>query len=226
MKGKKLIALISCLLIIIGITPFAYAADLGTISYWYETNNDYVDYIKRSSLNGGTYCYWTVDNVNGGLTYQQIVNSAATNASSAWNNQLGFSLARYDAGAIVTVVAADTAGMDQVCPGALWHINATTAGVTIPLDEAEFSHTVTWSGQTKSVLSMSGSFVFSFQTSYTQSQHNNIVAHEFGHSMGWMGHYSNTLCLMQPTVSTITTPQSPDINQVKQIYQKTLSRSE
>jgi len=74
---------------------------------------------------------------------------------------------------------------------------------------------------------MDSANIFTGSTGNSQSEYDNIIAHEVGHALGWVGHYNNSSCLMYPYTSQyIFSPQSPDKLQLSQIYAKTLLLSE
>ena len=215
------------------------AVNLGSIYNWYANEGGYttkVNYYPYSVLNGGTTCNWTYkcsSTIIG--SYETKVMSAAYSAASAWSStsSLGFTLTKVNSNTTPTILVfiSDLDGIESTYNYIYQDIidDPSALAYTYVSNDGEYSHHVTKGTMEYSVKSMDSAIIFPF-TVYTdtsaQNKYNNMVAHEFGHALGWVGHNTSNTCLMRSTAANIYSPDAISFTHLHQIYAYTLMRTD
>ena len=227
---KKLISIILCMILFALPIQSVTASYLGSLSCW-NSEQTLVLYLRKGVLShssGNYYCYWTIEYYAGSLLHMQRVTAAASNAASGWTNNLGLVLVQSSvSNPVITVFTGGSDAIDYYYPSAYMEHTITdqTLGITKQSYTGNYSHTAYYLGTTYNVSGMDYAQVFPLYTDNTLSEYYNIIAHEFGHALGYYGHNNDSSALMHKYTTAFTSPQSADIAHLSQIYAYTLSNA-
>ncbi|QNU66538.1 matrixin family metalloprotease [Ruminiclostridium herbifermentans] len=207
MKGKKSIiaSLILAISIIIGTT--AYAANLGTLSYWYSNGSD----IARWSSPPTT---WSLDS-NGfeSSDFLHYVNHARgqwRDAGISINSTTDYNESNF------TIRGGTYDIMHNYEPSVTTTITGTSL---LSLYE---EGTWTYGSNSKRGLTVDNVRCYIIYqpggTSPTEAKYEKTVTHEMGHGLGWCNHSTSSSDVMYGSSSSVNTLTSRDKNHLTQIY--------
>ncbi|MGG2083049.1 matrixin family metalloprotease [Lysinibacillus pakistanensis] len=186
----------------------AYAATLGTLSYWYSDSSE----INRWGGTSRTIWSGMADSSISTTTFASYVNHATTQWSSAGIstegvNDLSNARIRVHGGSYNTLKAMEPA------------IDSTTSAYTAYSGR-------TLEGDWKYGTTLKTGYKFSGPVNIyivqlggkTTNAYKKTVTHELGHALGWRGHSSNSSDVMYSTSSEIINLTTRDKNHLIQVY--------
>ena len=249
---KKITTFFLVAILSLTICSSAEAANLGSINNWYADNSSttWVYYIPYSKLTNGTTCNWTYTYYQGYAdAHRQYCSTASYVAASVWGTgTLGFSLTKVSStqSCPIEVYCTNSAGFEYRFPEYAdsyfedsSHDDAIAHTMLEESDETSV-HYVSYNGNggyrvkalNKAIIIPFTDFVnnpekIANKTLTLQQYYNKVIAHEFGHALGWYGHSSDPTCLMYAYNSTpVTAPDSKSFTHLSQIYDLTLELNE
>lgn len=180
----------------------------GTLSIWSSAERDIIGYwespptIHKNKIgNDGSFYF----------------NIGYNNAVAQWSDALEWSFATVAQNDADIVVHGGTRAELEVLMGDRYnYLTALTAGITF------YDYNVVgyyqYQGNIKLHAKMNSATIYIPDDGRTADEYRNILTHELGHALGYIGHSASASDIMYPYVSTIYDLSTRDINHLHQLY--------
>ena len=180
----------------------------GTLSIWSSAERDIIGYwespptIHKNKIgNDGSFYF----------------NIGYNNAVAQWSDALEWSFATVAQNDADIVVHGGTRTELEVLMGDSFnYLTAFTAGITFyDYDVVGYYQ---YQGNIKLHAKMNSATIYIPDDGRTADEYRNILTHELGHALGYIGHSASASDIMYPYVSTIYDLSTRDINHLRQLY--------
>lgn len=190
------------------LTSYAYAAKLGDLDYWYDSESDTISRWSRGVVPG----VWAglVDNSFNASDYADWVDEALYQ----WRRVgVRFDPVNEEYDGDIRIYAGEYDKLKYSEP----YLRPSMDGLTVPSvrDEGEWYYY----GDLKYGQTIRRARVYIVKKTFkSNNEYQNTVLHEMGHASGWDGHSSNSKDVMYRNNTSVTTLTSRDKNHLSQVY--------
>ena len=145
-------------------------------------------------------------------------NSAFNTAFLEWEDALGWSLTTttQEQQADIAVYGGTREELKQIMGANASYLTDSTAGITFPAYDVTGYYR--YNGEVKIYAEMEKATIYIPSDGRPANECRNIVTHELGHALGFLGHSSSSSSVMYPYVSTIYDVQAAEKDHLLQIY--------
>ncbi|UFJ39758.1 hypothetical protein LOK74_17105 [Brevibacillus humidisoli] len=186
----------------------AFAADLGTLNYWYSDK----DIINRWGYKSMSIWSGSID----GFSTSKFA-SYVSHAISQWNSA-GFSLSGEDdeTDSVIRIYGGTYNTLKEMEPS----LKTSNTGLTSYDGGTKYEGEWIYSGSEKSSYKISSpvNVYIVYKSGRSDSGFKKTSTHELGHALGWRGHSSRSSDVMYGSASEVTQLTSRDKNHLLQVY--------